>query len=128
MTLPRAVRSACFLLGLYFAAMHGVAQTLDGQAAREARDSLNKGVKSFSEQKYDEAAQFFEKAVQLDPDFETARMYLAICYQSQFVPGSTDPKSGEMAQKSIDTYKQIVENAKDPANPNKDAILSIASL
>jgi tetratricopeptide (TPR) repeat protein len=96
-----------------------------------ARDSLNKGVKAFTDQKYDAAAQYFEKSVDLDPDSEfteTARMYLAIAYQSQFVPGSTDPKSEEMAQKSIATFKQVVDTAKDPANPNINAMLSIASL
>jgi len=96
--------------------------------ALRARDNLNKGVKAFTEQKYDAAAQFFEKSVQLQPDFEDARMYLAEAYTAQFVPGSTDPKSEEMAQKGIGTFKQIVDSAKDPANPNKNAMLSIASL
>lgn len=93
-----------------------------------ARDNLNKGVKAFTEQKYDAAAQYFEKSIQLDPDFEVARMYLATAYTSQFVPGSTDPKSEEMASKGIETFKQVVEGAKDPANPNRNAMLSIASL
>ncbi len=99
-----------------------------------ARDNMNKGVKFFTDQKYDAAAQFFEKAVNLDPDSEfteTARMYLAIAYQSQFVPGSSDPKSEEMAQKSIETFKEVVDKAKDPSNPSesvKNAMLSIAGL
>ena len=96
-----------------------------------ARDNLNKGVKAFTEQKYDAAAQFFEKAIELDPEFETARMYLATAYTSQFIPGSSDPKSEEMAQKGIATFKQVVETAKDPAKPTesvKNAMLSIASL
>jgi len=93
-----------------------------------ARDNLNKGVKAFTEQKYDAAAQFFEKAVQLDPVLEDARMYLAEAYSSQFVPGSTDPKSEEMANKAIATFKEIVEKAQDPSKPNKNAMLSIASL
>jgi len=94
-----------------------------------ARDNLNKGVKAFTEQKYDAAAQFFEKTVEMDPEFEMARMYLATAYTSQFVPGSTDPKSEEMAQKGIVTFKQIVDNTKDPASDNvKNAMLSIASL
>ena len=60
---------------------------------------------------------------------KTARMYLATAYTSQFVPGSADPKSEEMAQKGIETFKQVVESAKDPANPNSmNAMLSIASL
>jgi tetratricopeptide (TPR) repeat protein len=93
-----------------------------------ARDDVNKGVKAFTEQKYDAAAQFFEKSIQLDPNFEAARMYLAIAYTSQFVPGSTDPKSEEMAQKAIETYKEVVDRAEDPNKPNQDAMISIASL
>jgi len=95
----------------------------------QARDKLNKGVKAFTDQKYDAAAQFFEQAVEMDPEFETSRMYLATAYTSQFIPGSSDPKSEEMARKGIETFKQVVDNAKDPANPTKKtAMLSIASL
>ena len=99
-----------------------------GQSIREARDNLNKGLKAFTGQKYNEAAQFFEEAVRLDPDFEPARMYLATAYTSKFVPGSPDPKSQEMGNKAIETFKQVVEKAKDPAQPNKNAMLSIAVL
>jgi tetratricopeptide (TPR) repeat protein len=93
-----------------------------------ARDNLNKGVKAFTEQKYSAAAQFFKKALDLDPSFETARMYLATAYTSQFVPGSTDPESEENARKAIETFEQVVDMAEDPANPNRNAMLSIASL
>jgi tetratricopeptide (TPR) repeat protein len=93
-----------------------------------ARDNVNKGVKAFTEQKYDAAAQFFQKSIELDPSFETARMYLAIAYTSQFVPGSTDPKSEEMANKAIEIYKQVVDQAPDQSKPNQDAMISIASL
>ena len=95
----------------------------------EARDKLNKGVKAFTEMKYDAAAQFFEKTLELDPEFETARMYLATAYTSQFVPGSSDPKSELMAQKGIETFKQVVAQSKDPAGSTyTNAMLSIASL
>jgi len=94
----------------------------------KARDYLNKGVKAFTEQKYSAAADFFQKSLKLDPEFETARMYLATSYTSQFVPGSTDPKSEENARKAIETFEQVVKMAKDPANPNRNAMLSIASL
>jgi Tfp pilus assembly protein PilF len=101
MILSKAVGSSLLLIGLCLAALPGVAQTPYGQAVREARDDLNREVELLTEPNHDEAAQFFEKAVQLDPDFEAARLYLALAYQSQFVPGSTDPRSEEMAQKSI---------------------------
>jgi len=93
-----------------------------------ARNSLNKGVKAFTDQKYDAAAQYFEKTIQLDPDFEVARMYLATAYTSQFIPGSTDPKSLEMANKGIKIFGEVVDRAKDPAKPNDTALLSLASL
>jgi len=100
----------------------------DGQARIEAATKMNEGIKAFGDQKYDAAAQFFEKAVQLDPAFETARMYLATAYMSQFVPGSTDSKNEEMAQRAIKTFEEIVARAEDPAKPNKNAMISIASL
>lgn len=91
-----------------------------------ARDSLNKGVKAFTEQKYEDAAKYFESAIRLDPEFHVARMYLATTYTSQFVPGSPDPTSIEMGEKAITTFKDVVEV--DKANPNVNAMLSIASL
>lgn len=94
-----------------------------------ARDNVNKGVKAFTDQKYSAAAQYFEKAIELDPEFETARMYLATTYTSQFIPGSADPKSEEMGQKGISTFKEIVDKCKDLSSENcKNAMLSIASL
>jgi tetratricopeptide (TPR) repeat protein len=92
-----------------------------------ARDYSNKGVKAFSDQKYDAAAQFFEKAIQEDPRFEVARLYLATSYMSQFVPGSTDPKSEKMAMKAIETFEFIANNAEKVDN-KKSAMIAIASL
>jgi len=89
-----------------------------------ARDALNKGVKAFVEQRYEEAATLFEESIRLDPDFQVARMYLATTYTSQFVPGSPDPKSREMADKAIATFQSIAES--DPNSIN--SMLSIASL
>jgi tetratricopeptide (TPR) repeat protein len=93
-------------------------------AKLRARDALNKGVKAFVEQKYEEAGKLFEESIRLDPDFSVARMYLATTYTSQFVPGSPDPKNKEMADKAIQTFSEIVN-----AEPqNIPPMLSIASL
>jgi tetratricopeptide (TPR) repeat protein len=89
-----------------------------------ARDALNKGVKAFVDQKYDEAASLFEESIRLDPQFTIAKSYLASTYASQFVPGSPEEKSKQMAQKAIDTFANIVDS--EPGNTN--AMLSIASL
>jgi tetratricopeptide (TPR) repeat protein len=92
-----------------------------------ARDNLNKGVKAFTEQKYDKAAEFFEESIRLDPEFEVARMYLATTYTSQYVPGSPDPKSEANARKAIKTFEDVLANTKQ-GPPNINAMLSIASL
>jgi tetratricopeptide (TPR) repeat protein len=89
-----------------------------------ARDKLNQGVKAFVEQKYDEAAVLFKESIELDPEFQVAKMYLATTYTSQYVPGSPDPASLENANMAIETFSSIVDS--DPTNVN--AMLSIASL
>ncbi|MFH1572996.1 MAG: hypothetical protein ABIG68_03385 [Acidobacteriota bacterium] len=91
-----------------------------------ARDELNKGVKAFTENEYSVATEHFREAVRLDPEFVTARLYLAASYTQQFVPGSPDPRSAEMAQNAIQTFKEVVED--NPASPSANAMISIASL
>lgn len=91
-----------------------------------ARDALNKGVRAFTEQKYDQAATYFEEAIRLDPSFKIPRTYLATTYTSQFVPGSPDPKSQEMAQKAIQTFMGVLDL--DKQNPDINSMVSIASL
>jgi tetratricopeptide (TPR) repeat protein len=92
-----------------------------------ARDYSNKGVKQFGDQKFGAAAQFFEKALEEDPSFEIARLYLATSYMSQYVPGSTDPKSEKMALKAIDTFKDIAEKG-DKLENKKNSMIAIAGL
>ena len=94
----------------------------------EARDNVNKGVKMFTDQKYDAAAQYFTKALEMDPNFMIAKVYLATAYSYQFVPGSTDPKSEEMANKAIETFGQVVDQAAPNSKTRKEAMLSIASM
>lgn len=88
------------------------------------RDALNKGVKAFVDQKYEDAAKLFEESIRLDPQFIIAKKYLATTYASQFVPGSPDPKSTEMARKAIATFEEVIGSEQN----NTDAMLSIASL
>ena len=94
----------------------------------QARDYLNKGVTQFSKQKYDAAAQFFQKSLELDPVFEIARMYLATAYMSQFIPGSTDPRNDQVANQAIKTFEEVVANSTADGKPNINAMLSIVSL
>jgi tetratricopeptide (TPR) repeat protein len=93
----------------------------------KARDQLNQGVKAFTEQDFETATTFFEESIRLDPDFGVARMYLATTYTSQFVPGSPDPRSMEMAHKAIETFEAVLDTQPEPEQ-RTNAMLSIASL
>ena len=93
-----------------------------------ARDYLNKGVTQFTNQKYDAAAQFFQKSLDLDPDFEIARVYLGTAYMSQFIPGSRDPRNEQIVNLAIKTFEQAVANSEAAGAPNINAMLSIVSL
>ena len=43
----------------------------------KSRDQLNQGVQAFKNAQYPEAVEHFKTAVELDPNFPTARLYLA---------------------------------------------------
>ena len=93
-----------------------------------ARDYLNKGVRQFTNQKYDAAAQFFQKSLELDSSFEIARIYLATSYMSQFIPGMNDDRNNQIANQAINTFKEVVKNTEDIGEPNINSMLSIVSL
>ena len=58
----------------------------------KARDQLNKGVQAFTAAQYPEAVERFKTAVELDPGFSAARLYLATAYMQQYIPGADSPE------------------------------------
>jgi tetratricopeptide (TPR) repeat protein len=90
----------------------------------QARDHLNKGVGAFKNAQYDVAVEHFKTAVELDPNFPTARLYLAIAYMQQYIPGAESPENAMMAKAAEDTFKKVLET--DPKN--KLATSYLASL
>jgi tetratricopeptide (TPR) repeat protein len=81
----------------------------------KARDQLNKGVKAYKDNHYEQAINYFQNAVNLDPALINARMYLATAYVSQYVPGLDTPENLQTAQNAIDEYTKVIE-----ANPSRD--------
>ncbi len=77
-----------------------------------ARDQLNKGVQAYRSAHYEEAIEHFKTAVALDDDLKVAKLYLAVAYSSQYVPGVETPDNLRMAQQAIDQYENVLE--KDP--------------
>ena len=81
----------------------------------KARDQLNKGVKAYKDNHYEQAITHFQNAVNLDPALINARMYLATAYVSQYVPGIESPDNLQTAQNAIDEYTKVID-----ANPARD--------
>ena len=81
----------------------------------KARDQLNKGVKAYKDNHYEQAITHFQNAVNLDPALINARMYLATAYVSQFIPGIDSPENLRTAQQAIEEYQKVID-----ANPSRD--------
>jgi len=81
----------------------------------KARDQLNKGVKAYKDNHYEEAINHFQSAVQLDPSLINARMYLATAYVSQYIPGVDAPDNLRTAEQAIEEYQKVID-----MNPSRD--------
>ena len=90
----------------------------------KSRDQLNQGVQAFKNAQYPEAVERFKTAVELDPSFSTARLYLATAYMQQYIPGAMSPENEQMATAAYDQFMKVLEQ--DPKN--SVAIASVASL
>ncbi len=90
----------------------------------KARDQLVKGVQAFKAGKYEEAVDFFQRSVALDPSSAESRLYLATAYSYQVVPDLTTPQNIAIAQKAISGFDAVLAQ-----NPNDlDALRQVASL
>jgi len=90
----------------------------------KSRDQLNKGVQAFKNAQYADAVESFKTAVELDPTFPTARLYLGTAYMQQYIPGAESPENNRMATAARDEFMKVLEQ-----DPNeKTAIASLASL
>src|SRR6201988_5494894 len=75
----------------------------------KARDQLNKGVKAYKDNHYEQAIDHFQQAIQLDPALINARMYLATAFVSQYIPGVDSPDNLRNAQQAIDDYHRGID-------------------
>jgi Tfp pilus assembly protein PilF len=89
-----------------------------------ARDQLNKGVQAFRNAKYTEAVERFKTAVELDPSFQSARLYLAMAYFQQYIPGAESPENLQMVRAAKEQFNKVLET--DPNNTV--ALASMAQL
>jgi len=117
MNLKRTRVLAAFALGL-------LALAATGCEKLKARDHLNKGVQAYRNAQYPQAIEHFKTAVALDPNFPTARLYLAMAYLVQYIPGAESPENVQLARNAHQEFLKVMEQ--DPNNAV--AIASIANL
>lgn len=87
----------------------------------QARDHLNKGVNAFKNAQYPEAVEHFKQAVELDPNYPIARLYLATAYMQQYIPGAESDENKKMADAAENTFKDVLKE--DPNNTTAIAYL-----
>ncbi len=88
------------------------------------RHEIGLGVRAFRMGRYEEAAQHFEKAIQMDPQSINPRLYLATSYASMYRPGATDAANLEWIHKAETEYLKVLE-----LNPEEEnALRSLAGL
>ncbi len=95
----------------------------------KARDRLNKGVRAYEDKNFEEAAQYFSEAKELDPELLNAYLYLATAYFSMIKQGvpkdSTEyQKNLEVAERAISTFQEVL--SREPRRI--DAMISIAAI
>src|SRR5437868_14033241 len=109
---------------LMLALLAVVALAATSCAKLQARDNLNKGVRAFRDTHYENAVDYFKKAVELDPDLTTAELYLGTAYAQQFVPGGRGEDNEKNAKLAIQTFEDVLKH--DSSNVN--AVAGLASI
>ena len=90
----------------------------------KARDNLNKGVNDFKNAAYPQAVEHFKQAIELDPDFINARLYLASAYLSQYVPGADSDDNKRNAEAATKGFSDVLQREPN----NTVAMQSLGSL
>jgi tetratricopeptide (TPR) repeat protein len=105
----------------------GAALLASGCTKLKARDDLGNGVRSFKAGQFADAADKFKQACDLDPEWNTPRLYLAMSYMSQWIPGSESPENKRFAQTALEQFEKVL--AGNPTDQDKQvATQSIASI
>jgi tetratricopeptide (TPR) repeat protein len=106
------------------AAIAGLTLLSTGCNKLRSRDQLNQGVQSFKGAKYTDAVEHFKQAIALDPGNPNGRLYLAVAYMVQYIPGAESPDNVKLGQAARDEFMTVLrDNPKD-----KTAIAYLASL
>jgi len=93
-------------------------------AKLQARDNLNRGVRAFRESHYENAVNYFQEAIRLDPELTMAEVYLGTAYLQMYIPGAVSEENQKNADMAIATFEKVLQ--RDPNNTS--AIAGLASI
>jgi len=92
-----------------------------------ATDEMRAGAIAYKFSDYAGAAEHFKAALDIDPDFTQARLFLATAYAQQYIAGDDSAANVAMAQQAIDQYKLVLND--DPSEDERyKSVVPIASL
>jgi tetratricopeptide (TPR) repeat protein len=100
----------------------GLALLGAGCTQLRSRSQINEGVAAFKNAQFPQAVEHFKTAVELEPDFSSARLYLAVAYMQQYVPGAEGPDNEKMANQALTEFQNVIAKA-----PNDQAAVKTAS-
>jgi tetratricopeptide (TPR) repeat protein len=79
-----------------------------GCAKLKARDQLVKGVQSFKAGRFEEAVDHFQNSINLDPNYDVARLDLAAAYSSQVIPNLDTPENLKVAHQALEQFNIVL--------------------
>ena len=92
-----------------------------------AADEMRAGAIAYKFSDYAGAAEHFKAALDINPDFTAARLFLATAYAQQYVAGDNAAANVAMAQQAIDQFKLVLSD--DPSEEERyKSVVPIASL
>lgn len=96
----------------------------DSPDGPEIRRQLNLGVQAYRQGHFEEAAQYFEKAIAVNPQAVNPHLYLGMAYASQWNPESQTPANLELVHNAETQFLKVLEVEPEQIN----ALQQIANL
>jgi tetratricopeptide (TPR) repeat protein len=98
-------RVSFFTLFFVFFGSVSHAQTYD--------DEMSLGIGAYQNGLIAQAAEHFRKAIEVDADAISSRMYLATVYAGEYIPGVDTPENRWVADKAIELYRFVINSNAD---------------
>src|SRR5262249_48305466 len=76
----------------------------------KTREHLNNEVRPNKQPKCTSTIKHSKPAIDLNPQFPVARLYLATAYANQFVPGAESADNMKMGQQAVDEFKKVLQD------------------